>query len=110
MKFLTEQALDILINKYKKSDPGLVFTKSGIILLGVDNKSASLRLPPIRSKKYFINSNQIAEFDDYIYFPADQVEELTDEYVEYTKPIKSQYMKKWDWLQIKRNYPYKGRD
>ena len=105
MKFLKEIASRILIYKYRKSD--LQFKENGIILMGADTKSALMRLPTFRGKKYFIYKNQIAEFDNYVFFPADQLENIEKEYLEYPKPVSQRYLTKMDWLNIKQQHPYK---
>ncbi len=109
MKFLTESSSNILIYKYNKRDKQIQDTESGIILMGVDSKSTSMRLPKIRGKRYFVNKNQIAEYDSVYYLPADQVEGIEDEYLDYPKPLKRQYMSKFEWLGIKTRHPYKER-
>ena len=109
MKFLLESPSDILINKYDKSDKRIQDTESGIILMGVDSKSASMRLPKLRGKNYFIGKNQIAEFDSVYYIPADQVEGIEDEYLDYPAPLKSQSISKLKWWGIKNNHPYRER-
>lgn len=96
------------INKYNKSDPNLVLDESGIILVGVDNMSASLRLPTFRGKRYWVGKNSVAEFNDYIYFPADRVVGINDEYLSYPQPEKTQFMDRREWYLLKQSHPYRG--
>lgn len=101
MEFLIESTNnEILINKYNKSD--LVLRKEFIIFIGRNKRGVGFK-----RKNKLVHMSQIAEFENYLYIPEDQIPKDTIEY-EYIKPIKQQVLQKYQWKAMKNKYPYKG--
>lgn len=98
---------DILINKYKSSD--IRETDKGIFVVGVDRSAAELRVPRLNNRWVYISPNQVAQYDSYIYIPADQIP-ADDRIWQFIKPVSSKIMSKQDWLKLKTSYPYQVED
>lgn len=97
---------EIRINKYRKED--LILTNKGIYIIGEDISAAKLRVPKLNSIKKFIIPNQIAEDDNYIYIPNDQIPN-NDMIYKFTEPLSTWIWKKYQWKNFKTKYQYKGR-
>lgn len=94
----------ILVYKYRSSD---VIRKSDfVIFVGDDVGARMCRITPRRCRR-FVHNCHIADYDDYLYMPADVVPR-DENYYEFAKPVDSRMMQKWEWLEIKTNHPYKG--
>lgn len=108
MKFLIESSSNtITINKYRKRD--LVLKPQGVLFIGTDRTSKNLRVPAMRPLSILVYKNQIAEFDEYLYIPEDQVENLYNNMLrDFPKYIAQKELSKFEWADIKKAHPYKG--
>ena len=94
----------IKICKFRESD--LIRKDNFVIFVGDDLGASMCRIEPRRSRK-FVPRCHIADYDNYLYMPADVVPR-DENYYRYPKPVDAAYMEKWHWLETKRTHPYKG--
>lgn len=95
---------NILICKYRKS--AVVCRDKFVLFIGDDVGSRQCRIPPHRHNEY-VHSSHIADYGEYLYIP-DDIRPRDENGYTYNKPICSQYLPKWKWLEIKRTHPYEG--
>lgn len=94
----------IKICKFRESD--LIRKDNFVIFVGDDLGASMCRIEPRRSRK-FVPACHIADYDNYLFMPADVVPR-DENYYRYPKPVDAAYMEKWHWLETKRTRPYKG--
>ncbi len=109
MKLLKETLNNHKINIIKFNKKDLILKDNGVLIIG-KYKPDGTNLPPLEHKRIWVKETQLAQADNFIYIPEDQLKKYFDNKLKYSFPriIDSKEISTNNWQNLKTNYPYTG--